>query len=67
MDEEFEINLDEVARAIEYSDHKKFNHGRRRTTLIVGGPMAPNYEGKSEAENGKRKGSNSLTINGTSG
>jgi hypothetical protein len=47
LDEKFERDLDEVARAIEYSDHKKFNHGHCRTTLIVGGPMAPNYEGKS--------------------
>jgi hypothetical protein len=55
LDEEFERELDEVARAIEYSDHKKFNHGRRRTTLIVGGPMAPNYEGKSDAEKASLK------------
>ena len=55
LDEEFERDLDEVARAIEYSDHKKFNHGRRRTTLIFGGPMAPNYEGKSDAEKASLK------------
>ncbi len=55
LDEEFERDLDEVARAIEYSDHKKFNHGRRRTTLIVGGPMAPNYEGKSNAKKASLK------------
>ena len=55
LDEEFERELDEVARAIEYSDHKKFNHRGRRTTLIVGGPMAPNYEGKSDAEKASLK------------
>jgi len=35
LDEEFKRDLDEVARAIEYSDHKNFNHGRHCTTLIM--------------------------------
>ena len=55
LDEEFERNLDEVARAIEYCDHKNFNHGRHRTTLIVGGPMPPNNEGKTTAEKASLK------------
>jgi len=48
--EEFERELDEVARVIEYSDPKKARHGRRRTTVILGGPMRPNYEGMTDAE-----------------
>ena len=55
LDEEFERELDEVARAIEYSNHKNFNHGRRCRTLIVGGPMPPNYEGKTTAEKASLK------------
>ncbi len=47
--------MDEIARAIEYSDPKKTNHGRRRTTTIVGGPERPDYTGMDarEKENAK--------------
>jgi hypothetical protein len=48
--EEFERELDKVARVIEYSDPKKTRHGRCRTTVILGGPMHPNYEGMTDAE-----------------
>jgi hypothetical protein len=48
--EEFERELDEVARVIEYSDQKKTCHGRRQTTVILGGSMRPNYEGMTDAE-----------------
>ena len=50
LDEEFERELDEVACTIEYSNPKIFNHGHRWTTLIVGGPTPPNYEGKTTTE-----------------
>jgi hypothetical protein len=50
LDAEFERGLDEVARAIEWSDPKKINHGRRRTTLIAGGPAPPDYTGMNERE-----------------
>jgi hypothetical protein len=55
LDAEFERGLDEVARAIEYADPKKMNHGRRRTTVIVGGPAQPDYTGMTgrEKENAK--------------
>ena len=36
LDAEFECGLDEVACAIEWSDPKINNHGRRRTTPIAG-------------------------------
>ena len=54
LDTEFERGLDEVARAIEWSDPKK-THGRCRTTLIAGGPAPPDYTGmtKREKENAK--------------
>jgi hypothetical protein len=42
--------LDKVARVIEYLDPKKTRHGRCRTTVILGGPMRPNYEGMTDAE-----------------
>ena len=45
---EFERELDEVACVIEYSDPKKARHGRRRTTVILGGPMRLNYEGMTD-------------------
>ena len=50
LDAAFERGLDEVARAIEYSDPKKVNHGRRRTTLIAGGPLPPDYTGMNAVE-----------------
>jgi hypothetical protein len=55
LDAEFERGLDEVARAIEYADPKKMNHGRRRTTVIAGGPAQPDYTGMTgrEKENAK--------------
>ncbi len=48
--EEFERELDEVARVIKYSDPKKTRNGRRRMTVILGGPMRLNYEGMTDAE-----------------
>ncbi len=42
--------LDEVARAIEWSDPKKINHGQHCSTLIAGGPMPPDYTGMTEPE-----------------
>ncbi len=44
-----------MARAIEYADPKKINHGRRRTTVIAGGPAQPDYTGMTgwEKENAK--------------
>ena len=50
LDAAFERGLDEVARAIEYSDPKKVKHGRRRTTLIAGGPLPPDYTGMNAVE-----------------
>ena len=50
LDAAFERGLDEVARAIEYSDPKKVNHGRHRTTLIAGGPLPPDYTGMNAVE-----------------
>ncbi len=41
LDAEAERGLDEVARAIEWSDPKINNHGCRLTTLIAGGPAPP--------------------------
>jgi len=46
----FERGLDDVARLIEDSDPKKVNHGRRRTTLIAGGPQQPDYAGMNAVE-----------------
>ena len=48
--EEFERKLDEVAHVIEYSDPKHIRHGWRQTTVIIGGPMRPNYEGMTVTE-----------------
>jgi hypothetical protein len=48
--EEFERELDKVERVIEYSDPKHIRHGRRRMTVILGGPMRPNYEGMTVTE-----------------
>jgi hypothetical protein len=50
LDASFEEVLDEVARQIEYSDPKTVNHGRRRTTLIAGGPQPPDYAGMNAVE-----------------
>ncbi len=50
LDAEFEHGLDEVARAIEWSDPQKINHGRRHSTLIAGGSMPPDYTGMTERE-----------------
>jgi hypothetical protein len=50
LDAEFERGLNEVTRAIEWSDPKINNHGRRRTTLIAGGPAPPDYTGMTKRE-----------------
>jgi len=50
LDAEFECGLDEVACAIEWSDPKMNNHGRRRTTPIAGGPAPPDYTGMAKRE-----------------
>ena len=55
LDAEFERGLDEVARAIEYSNPKRINHGRRRTTLIAGGPAQPDYTGMTAREKDNAK------------
>jgi len=55
LDAEFERGLDEVARAIEYSDPKRINHGRHRTTLIAGGPAQPDYIGMAAREKDNAK------------
>ncbi len=47
--------LDEVARAIEWSDPNNINHGGRQTTLIAGGPAPPDYTGMTEHENENAK------------
>lgn len=44
-----------MARCIEYSDPKNFKHGRRRTTLIAGGPQPPYYTGMNKAERDEAK------------
>jgi hypothetical protein len=57
LDAVLDRGLDEIARSIEYSDPKKMNHGRRRTTTIVGGPAQPDYTGMDarEEEDAKAK------------
>ncbi len=39
-----------MARTIEYLDPKKVKCGRRRTTLMKGGPQPPDYSGMTKAE-----------------
>ena len=51
----FERELDKVARVIEYSDPKHIHHGRRPTTVIIGGSMRPNYEGMTVTEKQRAK------------
>ncbi len=55
LDAEFKHGLDEVARVIKYSDPKKIKHGRRRTTVIVGGPAPPDYTGMTAGEKDNAK------------
>ena len=43
LDAALDRGLDEIARAIEYSDPKKSYHGRCWTTTIAGGPAPPDY------------------------
>jgi len=50
LDAEFERGLNEVTRAIEWSDPKINNHGHHRTTLIAGGPAPPDYTGMTKRE-----------------
>ena len=50
LDAEFERGLDEVARAIEWSDPKINNHGHCQITLIAGGPAPPDYTGMTKRE-----------------
>jgi len=56
LDAAFDRGLDEVARTIEYSDPKTNNHGRRRTTIIAGGPQPPDYTGMDDKEKEDAKG-----------
>ena len=48
LDAALDRGLDEIARAIEYSDPKKSYHGRHRMTTIAGGPAPPDYTGMDE-------------------
>ena len=50
LDAYFHRGLDEIEKDIEYSDPKKSNPGRRRTTTIVGGPAPPDYTGMDSNE-----------------
>jgi hypothetical protein len=50
LDAALDRRLDEIARAIEYSDPKKSYHGRCRTTTIAGGLAPPDYTGMDEQE-----------------
>jgi hypothetical protein len=44
------VNANWTRFVIEYSNSKKTRHGRHQTTVILGGPMRPNYEGMTDAE-----------------
>jgi len=55
LDAEFERGLDEVARAIEFSDPNRINHGHRRTTVIAEGPAQPDYTGMTAREKDNAK------------
>ena len=50
LDAYFDHGLDEIEKDIEYSDPKKSNPGRRRTTTIVGGPAMPDCTGMDQNE-----------------
>ena len=50
LDAYFDRGLDEIEKDIEYSDPKKSNPGRRRTTTIVGGPAMPDCTGMDQKE-----------------
>ena len=50
LDAYFDRGLDEIEKDIEYSDPKKSNPGRRRTTTIAGGPAPPDCTGMDQNE-----------------
>ncbi len=49
-DDDYDDNMDEEARQIEYSDVMNVRHGQRQTYFIPGGPKPPTYNGMSAAE-----------------
>ena len=50
LDAYFDRGLDKIEKDIEYSDPKKSNPGRRRTTTIAGGPAPPDCTGMDQNE-----------------
>ena len=50
LDAALDRGLDDIARAIEYSNPKKTNHRCHPMTTIVGGPIPPDYTGMDDQE-----------------
>jgi len=49
-DEDYEDDMEEEARVIEYSDVKNVRDGQRQTNFIPGGPKPPTYSGINAVE-----------------
>ena len=49
-DEDYDNDMEEEARLIEYSDIKIIRDGQRQTNVIPGGPKPPTYSGMSAVE-----------------
>ena len=49
-DEDYDDNMEEAARQIEYSDSNRVRHGQRQTNFIPGGPKPPSYDGMNAVE-----------------
>jgi len=49
-DEDYDDDMEEAARQIEYSDSNRVSHGQRQTNFIPGGPKPPSYDGMNAVE-----------------